>query len=142
MVCKYAYDARRLGLWTKENIEEYWTTCNVWDETVQAISKVAENDRKSGRESDISDYIPKVWLQKNDLFANRICLNAPIHCFCHGICVDSMNAFHQVLAKWRLLTNYIEVTNATLSTISSFKLEWLKVKLLPKAAWIGKNTMA
>jgi hypothetical protein len=26
-VCKYAYDARRSGLWTKENIEEYLRTC-------------------------------------------------------------------------------------------------------------------
>lgn len=40
------------------------------------------------------------------------------------------------------MTNYIEVTNATLSTISSFGLEWLKVKRLPKAAWVGENTMA
>ena len=109
---------------------------------VQTINKVAENDRKSGEESDISDYMPKVWLQKDDLFANRICFDAPMHCFCHGICVDCMNALHQVLAKWRLLTNYIEVTNATLSAIASFGLEWLKVKRLPKAAWVGENTMA
>ena len=142
VVCKYAYDARRSGLWTKENIEEYLRTCNVRDEIVQTINKVAENDRKSGEESDISDYMPKVWLQKDDLFANRICFDAPMHCFCHGICVDCMNALHQVLAKWRLLTNYIEVTNATLSAIASFGLEWLKVKRLPKAAWVGENTMA
>ena len=126
----------------KDNIEEYLKTCNIRDEIIQAINKLAEDDCRSKRESDISDYIPKVWLQKTDIFANLICLDTPMHCFCHGICVDCMNANHQVLAKWRLLTNYIEVTNATLLTISSFKLEWLKVKLLPKAAWIGENTMA
>ena len=142
VVCKYAYDARRLGLWTKENFEEYLRTCNVRDETVQAISKVAENDRKSKIESDISEYIPKVWLQKTDLFANRICFDAPMHCFCHGVIVDCMNALHEVLAKWKRLTNYIEVTNETLSAISLFNLEWLKVKRLPKAAWVGENTMA
>ena len=57
-VCKYAYGARRRNLRTKENIEEYLRTCNIRDEIVQAIKKVAEDNRRSKRESDISDYIP------------------------------------------------------------------------------------
>lgn len=140
--CHYAYDARRTGLWTKANIEEYLRTCNIRDDVIQEIDRVAENDRKRKRISDIEDYVPTIWMQNENLFANCMCFDAPMHAFCHGMVVDTMNAKHQVLAKWRLLTNYIEITNVMLSTIASFNLEWLKIKKLPKAAWIGENTMA
>jgi hypothetical protein len=139
--CEYAYEARRMGLWTKPNITEYLRTCNIREEAIESINSVAENDKKNERTSDSKDYVPKIWILLCNLF-ECLCFDAPMHAIAHGVIPDTMNALHQVLSKWRLFTNYIELTNATLSTIASFQLDWLKIKLLPKAAWIGENTMA
>jgi hypothetical protein len=140
-LCLYAYDARRLGYWTKENIMEYLRTCNIQDSVIEAIDKIAQEDRRSGSISPPEKYIPEVWRITN-LFSRHICFDAPMHAFCHGMIVNTMDAIHQIFANWKRLTNYFVKANCYIKTIDSFKLEWIKIKSLPKSAWIGENTMA
>jgi hypothetical protein len=140
-VCLYAYDARRLGYWTKENIMEYLRTCNIQDSVIEAIDKIAQEDRKSESISPPEKYIPEVWHITN-LFSRNTCFDAPMHGFCHGMIVNTMDANHQIFANWKRLTNYITKANCYIKTIDSFKLDWIKIKSLPKSAWIGENTMA
>ncbi len=138
---EYAYDARRMGLWTKPNVMEYLRTCNISEELSQRVNEIAENDSRYERVSPKDQYIPDVWLH-DDLFLGYMCYDAPMHAFCHSIIVEVMNAIHQIFAHSRRMTNYFEFANVLCKRLASFNLEWLKIKSLPKAAWIGENTMA
>jgi hypothetical protein len=54
---------------------------------------------------------------------------------------ETMDFIHAVFTKWKKLTNYVTFANTIIDDLSSFNLDWLKIKPVPKKAWIGENSM-
>ena len=67
---------------------------------------------------------------------------APMHAIAHNMTAHVMDFHHQILSKWKKFYDFVGFANEIISDIETFKLEWCKVKSLPKASWIGENKMA
>jgi len=143
------YYGVRLGNWTKAVLDEYFRTCNIKTSVVNDVFERAERDKKeqSGKpisqESLMADAIAAVpgILSFSDIFARFRFPNLPMHGLGHGMIPDVMDIVHSVFKKFLKLTAFIEFANPILIDIASFKLDYCKLKLLPKAAWIGENSM-
>ena len=142
VACLYAYDARRLQLWSKDNVRKYLKTCNVKQELVEAIITKADMDRTLGTETEPEDLLPKIWTYYENVYAHCRVVDLPMHAWAHGMIPDNINAFHHVFANMKRFTEFINYANPILAVIASYSLSWCKVKQLPKAAWISENTMA
>ncbi len=64
-----------------------------------------------------------------------------MHAIAHNMTAHVMDFHHQILSKWKKFNKFVSFANKIISHIESFKLEWCKVKSLPKASWIGENKM-
>ena len=140
--CIYAYEAKYFGLWTKANIHEYLRSCNVTQSRIDFINKRADEDRKKQKMSNPESYLPQVWSSQYDMFKRFRLPDTPLHAIAHGMIPDVMDAIHQIFAHWGRFSNFVTFANRTINVIAALNLDWIKVKKLPKAAWIGENEMA
>ena len=53
-----------------------------------------------------------------------------------------MSIIHQVFKKYKNMASFIEYANQILETVCAFRLDFMKLKSLPKAAWFGDNCLA
>ena len=65
-----------------------------------------------------------------------------MHGLGHGIIPDAREVVHSVFKRYGRLAFFINFANATLSVVASFRLDYCKLKILPKAAWVGKDRMS
>jgi len=65
-----------------------------------------------------------------------------MHALAHGIVPDVMDIVHSILIHYKKYTAFINFANPILEEITSFRLDYCKIKSLPKAAWVGENSMA
>jgi hypothetical protein len=140
-VLKKAYHARQQGIWSKPNLAELLRTCNVGGGRVAIVDQIAEEDCKEGRVSAPERYLPKIW-SLFDCFDRYRLPDLPMHGIGHGIVPDVMDIVHQIFIHHRKLTAFTEFANETLSDIAIFRLDYCKVKTLPKAGWICENMMS
>ena len=64
-----------------------------------------------------------------------------MHALAHGIITDTMNIFHQILSRYNKFTVFVRFANPVLKAVQDMRLDYCKVKILPKAAWVGENVM-
>jgi len=64
-----------------------------------------------------------------------------MHGLAHGMIPDVMEIVHSVFKKYGKLTAFIKFANPTLNDVAHFQLDYCKLKILPKAAWVGENSM-
>ena len=140
--CKYAYDARRLGHWSMENVRQYLKTCNIRQECIEALLQMADIDKKTQTIRDHGEYVPKIWLYYANLWANYMLADLPMHAIAHGIIPDCITAIHQIFANWKRFTSFVNYVNPIIEILQSYGLSWCKIKTLPKTAWVSENTMA
>ena len=145
------YYGVRLGKWTKQNLEEYFRTCNIKTSTAHQIHEKAIEHKESDKDSNkrpthaslvasASDTVPRILRTVNCWERFRF-PNVPMHGLGHGIIPDVMDIVHSVFKKYGKLASFIHFANATLSDVASFRLDYCKLKILPKAAWVGENSM-
>ena len=145
LACHYAYKARLCGIWTVPNVKEYLRSCNINQHWIDKIVERVEHDKKHKIESSVYEVVPKIWLGETDYedpFKHFNFPDLPLHALAHGIIPDVMDAIHQILANWRKFTDYVNIANQIIHDIADMRLDWCKIKSLPKAAWVGENTMA
>ena len=65
-----------------------------------------------------------------------------MHGLGHGIIPDVMEIVHSVFKRYGKLASFINFANEILSDVASFRLDYCKLKILPKAAWVGENSMS
>ena len=143
------YYGVRLGNWTKPNIEEYFKTCNIKTSTAHAVYEIAvkhkseQSDECPTHESlvaNASEAVPN-FLTTVDCWERFRFPNLPMHGLAHGMIPDVMEIVHSVFKKYGKLAAFIKFANATLTDVASFRLDYCKLKILPKAAWVGENSM-
>ena len=62
-----------------------------------------------------------------------------MHLLGHGIVGTLIEEIKKVMTHHGLWTTFIEFVNPMLEDIASFRLDWCKVKTLPKANWLGED---
>ena len=134
-----AYYGVRVGGWTKKNGLEFLRTCNIKTSIAESIIDTAE-DHKRKRIIDASAAEPE-YLKINDCFKRFRYPDLPMHGMAHGIIPDVMEMTHQIFAKYGKRKSFYDYANPILEDIAGFRLDYCKLKLLPKAAWVGENVM-
>ena len=141
--CEYAYECMFTGIWTKANTHQYLRSCNIAQCTIDTVINTVYVDKKRRSRTPSKEYLPKLWYWSyRDIFTRFTHPDAPLHGIAHGMVADNMDALHQIFAHWNKFTEFIGFANKTLLDIAELKLSWIKLKRLPKAAWIGENAMA
>ena len=138
---KSAYNARRNDAWSKATLIAFLKSCNVKGSRIDHIERIAVEDRINGQISDPEEYQPKIW-SLLDCFARFRLPDLPMHGLAHGIIPDVMDILHTILSHHKKYAAFIAFANPILYDVASFRLDYCKVKSLPKAAWVGENSMA
>ena len=139
-VVRAGYFGVNVGKWPVDQAREYFKTCNLKTSKGEEIIQLALLDQKDGV-IDASKVEPLFWKQI-DCFGSFKFPNLPLHGLCHGMIPDVMSIIHQVFKKYKKMQSFVDYANPILETLSSFGLDFMKVKSLPKAAWIGENCLA
>ena len=99
-------------------------------------------DSRADKTPDCDDLIPFVWTMIPDIFGIRCKLpEMPMHGLAHGIIPDVMNVLHRILAHFNKFTAFVKFANPIIEIVAKMRLDYCKVKQLPKAAWIAENVM-
>jgi hypothetical protein len=134
------YFGVRLGNWGIPKAREYLRTCNINDKTSLTIINGALEDKKKGV-INVERVEPLFWKQI-DCFSSFKFPLLPLHGLCHGIIPDVMAVCHQIFKRYRKMDSFCNYANPFLEDVASFRLSYLKIKKLPKAAWMGENSLA
>ena len=138
---KTAYYGLRYGSWGKANTQAYLQSCNVGGAAVDEVVNLAHEDLRNDACSEPQKYIPKFWTLF-DCFSRFRLPDLPMHGLAHGIIPDVMDINDKVLKRYSLGLKFYKFGNKTMNDVASFRLDWCKVKSLPKAAWVSENCMA
>ena len=136
-----AYEFSRRGYWTKGAAKEYLMSCSVPDSRIELVLDMAEEDRKAGRISDPTKYEPETW-SILDMHSRFRLPDLPMHAIAHGIGPDVMEIWRLILAHKNRYKPFVDFANKILDDVASFRLDWCKVKSLPKGGWVAENCMA
>ena len=140
---QYTFNERVDGHWTKQNAAAYLTSCNLNGHLTRLFEEKVEQVKKkeADRNTALDEIAPTVWnlIDRYDRFKFP---DLPMHGFGHGILPDTMNIIHHILSRYKKFTAFVTFANEILIDIESFRLDYCKVKTLPKAAWVSENSMA
>ena len=136
----FGYRKRLQDKWSKTQLFAYLRTCNINDDRITKIEERAVNDRLHNRESQPWEYMPKAWAY--NLFTGFRLPDLPLHGLGHGIIPDTMDITHQIFKQYEKFQRFCTFANRTLIDVGSMRLDYCKTKVLPKAAWVGENSMA
>ncbi len=139
--CWFGYHARRSGRWTKPQLLEYLRTCNIKQSRVDHIEHLASTDEQNGTYSTIEDLVPRIWMDNVDCFSRCIHPDLGLHGVGHSMIPETMDFIHRILSHWKKFSAFVKHANEILLDVASFQLDWLKLKPLPKLAWLGENSM-
>ena len=130
----FALGKLRGGRWTTNQFKAYLLSCNINHARIAMIEKAALSDDPKAAE-----YVSGAWTY-NMLDHFRL-PDLPLHNMAHGIIADVIAAIHSILSAKQKFEAFTRFGNKILSEVESCKLDFCKVKLLPKTAWVGENTM-
>lgn len=134
------YFGVNVGNWPVTQAREHFRTCNLKTSKAEEIINAALLDHKNVV-VDASKAEPFFWKQIDCLGSFKF-PNLPLHGLCHGTIRDVMSIIHQVFKKYKKMASFIEYANQILEMVRAFGLDFMKVKSLPKAAWVGENCLA
>ena len=138
-VAKYAYTKVQRGHWKKATCNEYLRTCNIKGSIVDSIANKGETHRRNGT-FDPSSVEYKTW-SLISCFGDFKFPDVPLHGLGHGMIPDVMFIVQQIFSHHNKFTPFVRYANTILDDISSFRLDYCKIKNLPKSAWVGENVM-
>ena len=143
------YRKRLQKRWSKDNAEQYCRACNIAGYRFEKIEEAVELDQAKQTTDDPKDYVrpedgakyePKIW-SLIDCFDRFRMPELPMHGLAHGIIPDVIEIIHSILSHYGKLTAFCNFGNEYLADIESFKLDYCKVKSLPKSAWVSENSL-
>ena len=137
---RYAYLEFRDNNWSVKQLDTYIQTCNISTSIVHLI-KEKVTAHKLQNIVDAESVVPPIW-SLIDCFTRHKYPDIPMHALGHGIGPDEMLVIHQIFTHHNKLTSFCTFANETLRAVQALRLDYCKIKTLPKAAWVGENNMA
>ena len=126
------YTAVQSGVWSLPVAHKFLMTCNVITSLVDSVVKLALKDKIHGSVSGKEKYVPKIWSHPG-LYDKFKLPDLPMHALAHGMITDTMNIFHQILSRHNKFQAFLRFANPVLKAVASMRLDYCKVKILPKA---------
>jgi len=134
-----AYFGVRCCKWPKSKVDGYLRTCNIKEAVSHYVWKKANDDKLAGV-IDAKSAEP-TFLTLNDCFARFRYPDLPMHALAHGIGPDVLQLVLNIFSHFHKKTAFFDYANPMVGQIISLRLEHWKLKLLPKAAWVGEHMM-
>ena len=133
----YACHNIRNGCWNKGQMGAFLASICVQEK----IAQLCWDENKPGNmnvdEILITPY-PTLWDSGYDI---RCFIDPPLHLLFHGIVPSVMAAIHSFLTDHNRLAPFETMVNVHLTKIISFRLDWCKIKKLPKTLWLGEDVL-
>ena len=139
-VVRHAYRKVFKKRWSKANTQDYLRRCNVGGKKAEAVFSMAEDDRIEN-EFNPASVEHKAW-SLVDCFGKFKFPDVPLHGIGHGMVPDVMYIVQQIFSHHNKYQAFVRYSNVILDDCASLRLEFLKLKSLPKAAWVGENCMS
>ena len=139
-VVRYAYSNVFKKRWSKATTEDYLRRCNVGGKKAGTVFSMAEDDRIEN-EFNPASVEHKAW-SLVDCFGKYKFPDVPLHGIGHGMVPDVMYIVQQIFSHHNKYQAFVRYSNDILDDCASLRLEFLKLKSLPKAAWVGENCMS
>ena len=133
------YFGVRVGNWGKKNIHSFYRRCNIKTSEADRVLEAALEDKERGVVDAAA--VEPMFLKLVECFRNYIFPDLPMHGLAHGIIPDCMEITHTIFAKYKKRQSFFDYANPILEDVASFRLDYCKLKTLPKAAWVGENVM-
>ena len=139
-VVRRAYKKVHSKCWSKASTLDYLRRCNVGGKKSDYVYDQAEDDRID------NVFFPeavehRAW-QLVDCFDTYKFPDVPLHALGHGMIPDVMYIVQQIFSHHNKYQAFVRYANVILDDLASLRLEYLKLKSLPKAAWVGENCMS
>jgi len=140
-VVTHAYKRVFKKRWTKATTKDFLRRCNVGGKQAETVFSRAEDDRI---EDDFNPLSVQhgVWDLVDDCFGSYKFPDVPMHGILHGMVPDVMYIVQQIFSHHNKYQLFVRYSNTILDDCASLRLEFLKLKSLPKAAWVGENCMS
>jgi len=128
------------GEWSSDNCEAFLTLCNINSNIAQLVYTMAKEDAESDKNQP-ERVMHEVWKLIPSCYDKHKFPIVPMHCLMHGMGPDSMELVHNIFSDYNKLTDFIDYANTVLSDIATFSLDYCRVKILPKTAWVAENSL-
>jgi len=141
MAVRSAYYGVKDGEWSSDNCDAYLSLCNINCRVARLVYTMAIEDKESV--SDGPERVQhEVWKLLPSCFVSHMFPIVPMHCLMHGMGPDSFDLVHSIFSDYNKLTDFISYANNVLSDIATLSLDYCRVKILPKSAWVAENSLA
>ena len=120
----------RKGHWTQKPTFDYLRSCG--------ISKAVQQKVWDNRSNADGPSTPALW--KSD-YPIDVAIDAGMHHIFHGITDDIIVLITDFLKEHSLATTFDDSVNPFLLEISSFRLDWCRMKKLPSKQWLAEDLL-
>jgi len=127
-----------------------WMVCRPGSLVANAIQNENENELPIGIENEIEDgYVPILGTQSNvvpALWYSPMLMNSYLDCgmhlVFHGIVAYCVERIEEFMVDQGLTQKFDRLVNTYLIDIQALRLDWCKMKFLPKKQWLAENELA
>ena len=81
---------------------------------------------------------PRLW---DGVYDISIFIETPMHLIFHGVLADVVEVIDEFLAEHKLQKGFHDRVNGILLDVIALRLEWCKMKTLPKKQWLAENEL-
>ena len=143
------------GLWTKATMNAYLRTCavasrvrdGVWASVKGDVRDKEDNDCNTDDEIDDGympitrsddEYIPKLWYSR---MAVNSFVDCGMHLIFHGVLATIVETVDVFVTDKKLGMAFERTVNEYLLEIKCLRVEWCKLKPMPKKQWLAENEL-
>lgn len=134
-----ATTSTRSQRWRRQNINPYLKSMGMGGKVIDAVWESAKHKNKYPNTATIN-FMPYLWTIGDVLPMERF-INSPMHLLFHGVVDDVMKLVHKFMAKYKKLETFERFVNVHLLEIEMFRLDWCKLRKLPKAFWLAEDIL-
>ena len=135
-VVRFAFDNHSRGLWRyKYTVEAYLQSAAINADIQKRVCDAADRYKKQKIVHE-REYIPRVWQLG---YSIAIFVEASMHLLAHGIVASIIDLTEAVFSEHNLWSSFTDFAKPYLDDIATFRLDWCRVKSLPKANWLAED---
>jgi hypothetical protein len=123
--------------WNKDESTAYLRSMAINESVQEAVYQSAKAKRKRPQYP-IVEFIPALWKTK---YPMERFLTSPMHLLFHGLVAAVMELLHKFMLLISKLATFERLVNVYLTKIESLRLDWLKLRELPKTKWLAENLL-
>ena len=134
------YFGVRIGKWSSATAKDYLRTCNINAALTKKIvdAAIADKENEIINPSGVDPLFWKLLQCFGDRFIYPV---LPMHGIAHGMIPDVLEIILQIFSKYHKKKSFYEYANPIIETVAKMRVEYCKVKTLPKAAWVSEHSL-